>query len=384
MLTKQDLKAEAARLGFVLCGVTSAATPHHFAQYAAWIEAGRHAGMHYLATPRAMAARANPQRLLPGCQTILVLAAAYPAPDRGLTAAQGQTAAYARSIDYHTILPPRLEALAKWIADRTPAGLTWRAFTDTAPILEKELAQRAGLGWIGKNTCLIHPHYGSWFFLAELFLDIALEPDLPFTADRCGTCQRCIEACPTGCILLDRSLDANRCISYLTIENKGDIPDELRPRMGDHIFGCDICQTVCPWNQQAQSSPALNLFPPLPDTSAPDLVAALNLDDAGFRDRFRHTPLWRAKRHGYLRNVAVALGNTPRAEAIPALADRLLQDPEPLVRAHAAWALGHHRPAAAAQAALYSALQAEIHPDVKAEIQQALTRFSSTGNGRPD
>jgi epoxyqueuosine reductase len=212
-----------------------------------------------------------------------------------------------------------------------------RWYTDTGPILERDLAQRAGLGWIGKNTCLINPRLGSYFLLAEILLGIDLEPDPPFEADRCGTCRVCLEACPTHCILPDHTLDARRCISYLTIELKGEIPLDLRERMGEWLFGCDVCQMVCPWNRFAASAgdPA---FAPRPGVACPDLIQEIRLTPQAFNEKFKKSPIKRAKRRGYLRNVAVTLGNAGDSAAIPAL-ERTLQDDESLVREHAAWAL---------------------------------------------
>ena len=215
-----------------------------------------------------------------------------------------------------------------------PVRSAW--FVDTGPILERDLAQRAGLGWIGKNTCLINPAGGSYFLLAEIFLDLELEPDRPFTTDQCGTCTRCLDACPTGCILSDRTLDAGRCISYLTIELKEGMPPELRPLTGDWVFGCDICQMVCPWNRFA-SPEGDPVFRGDPDTRQPEPVGELALTTQDFNRKFKDSPVRRAKRRGYERNVAVALGNIGSAEDLPAL-QVLLDDPDPMVREHALWA----------------------------------------------
>jgi epoxyqueuosine reductase len=375
MIDKAALKAEAFRLGFWLCGVTTPEPPPHLDIYNAWITTGRHAGMAYLATPRALACRAKPDTLLPDCQTIIVLAAPYPAPPASVPANTAKIAGYAKSTDYHNVFPPRLEALADWIIQQEEHPIQWRGFTDSAPILEKELARRAGLGWIGKNTNLISPEIGSNFLLAELFLDTKIDPDPPFTADRCGSCTRCLDACPTSCILPNRTIDAAQCLSYLTIENKGQIPPDLRSRIGTHLFGCDICQTVCPWNGKAPVPPQQTLFPPIAALQPSSLIDELQLDDLAFRERFRHTPILRAKRRGYLRNVAVALGNLAQPQAIPALSASLHADPEPLVRSHAAWALGciaHPE----ALTALQSALKTETDPTVQTEIQQAMSNFS--------
>jgi epoxyqueuosine reductase len=371
MINKEAFRAEAFRLGFILCGFTTPDPPAHLDVYDDWIKSDRQADMAYMASPRALTIRANPRELLTGCQTIIVLAAPYPILPASKTENTGQIAGYAKSSDYHNVFPPRLEALADWIARQTNQPVKWRGFTDTAPILEKELAQRAGLGWIGKNTNLINPEIGSWFMLAELFLDIPIEPDQPFSADRCGTCTRCIDTCPTGCILANRTIDATRCLSYLTIENKGEIPPDLRPLLGTHIFGCDVCQTVCPWNQKPAIPPWKTLFPPLDALEPVQLAADLQLDNAAFRARFRHSPVTRAKRRGYLRNVAVALGNLAQPESIPALIASLQKDPEPLIRAHVAWALGRI-PSPEAKTALQSALKIETDPNVLDEINQAL------------
>jgi epoxyqueuosine reductase len=247
-------------------------------------------------------------------------------------------AAYAWGEDYHAVIPERLKALVDFLERQSGRAVPFRGFTDNAPVLERELAQRAGLGWIGKNTCLIHPVRGSYFFLAELLLGIPLQPDPPFTEDRCGTCRRCVEACPTGCIRPDRTLDARRCISYLTIELKGEIQEELRPTLGNWVFGCDVCQQVCPWNRFApqQGEPA---FAPRIGVPTPELVAELALTEEEFRRKFEGSPLLRARRRGYLRNVAVALGNQGDRDAIPALERVVAEEAEELVRRHAEWAL---------------------------------------------
>ena len=334
----QAVKQQAHCLGFSLTGVTTPDPPPHLDTYQRWLEAGYHGSMAYLAEPRARQRRADPRAILPECRSILVLGAPYPTPP-GLGAArsgnyQGQIAAYAWGADYHEMLPGRLQALVAWLENEVQSAVPARWYTDTGPLLERDLAQRAGLGWIGKNTCLIHPQKGSYFLLAEILLGIELEPDAPFTADRCGSCRRCIQVCPTQCILPDRTLDARRCISYLTIENKGAIPLELRSLIGDWIFGCDACQQVCPWNQRfggAEPDPALA------DSSTAGLLGLLALTPQDFNRRFKGTPVQRARRRGLLRNVCVVLGNTARGtedlQAVRVLV-RSLQDPEALVRQH--------------------------------------------------
>lgn len=338
---EQAIKEEARRLGFVLAGVAAPEPPAHLSTYQRWLEAGRHADMRYLADDRARARRANPRLILPECQSILVLAMPYssplPAGEGPGVRASGKTAAYAWGEDYHLVIPRKLRALAAFIEAQAGHPVPNRYYTDTGPLLERDLAQRAGLGWIGKNTCLIHPKLGSFFFLAEILLGLELQPDLPFPTDHCGTCTRCIQACPTHCILPDRTLDARRCLSYLTIENKGGIPPDLRPALDNWVFGCDLCQMVCPWNRFAPRDVDAS-FAPRPASAQPDLISALALSPADFNRTFKDSPVKRAKRRGFLRNAAVALGNVGGPAAIPALRSALA-DPEPLVREHAAWAI---------------------------------------------
>ncbi len=299
--------------------------------------------MGYLAGDRARARRADPRLILPECKSILVLALPYdsphpftPVPEGEGNGVRGRVAAYARGADYHLVIPERLKALVAFMEEKVGHPVAHRWYTDTGPILERDLAQRAGLGWIGKNTCLIHPRQGSYLLLAEILLGLDLEPDPPFAADHCGTCTLCIEACPTGCILPDRTIDAGRCISYLTIELKEDIPPELRPSLGGWVFGCDVCQMVCPWNRFAAEGDAA--LRPGRDTQPPSLIRELELTPERFNRKFKNSPVRRAKRRGYLRNVAVALGNAGDRTAVPAL-EKAREDKEPMVQKHAEWAL---------------------------------------------
>ena len=333
----QAVKNEARRLGFPLAGITTPEPPLHWPAYVHWLSMGRHGSMDYLTDPR----RADPRLALPGCRSILVLAVSYPDPGPAAKTKfaypTGAVAAYAWGRDYHLVLPERLKTLASFIEGQVGSPVPHRWHTDTGPIMERDLAQRAGLGWIGKNTCLIHPKIGSYFLLAEILLGIELEPDVPFSADRCESCTRCITACPTGCILSDRTLDARRCLSYLTIENKKEIPPDLRPLMGNQVFGCDICQQVCPWNRFAnpEHDPAFNAHPGLPN---PDLRVELALNPQEFNRKFKGSPVLRSKRRGYLRNVAVALGNSGDKTALPVL-EMVVQNNEALIGEHAGWAL---------------------------------------------
>lgn len=374
------VKAEARRLGFELAGITTPEPPPHQEVFERWLAAGRHGEMGYLATEKARQRRGDPRMILPECRSILVLGVRYPAPrdrqeETDSQGPAGRVAAYAWGDDYHSVLPERLQALVAFLEALVGHTVQNRWYTDTGPVLERDLAQRAGLGWIGKNTCLIHPQKGSYFLLAEILLDIDLEPDTPFQADHCGTCTRCLEACPTACILPDRTLDARRCLSYLTIELKGPIPPELRPSLGEWVFGCDICQQVCPWNRRFSAPLGDPAFAPRPAIAAPDLSQELSQAPSDFNQKFMTSPVKRAKRRGYLRNVSVALGNaftgTPDAVAVDALAQRLESDPEALVRGHAAWALGRIG-GEVSRRALLAAGEQEQDVYVRGEIQAAL------------
>jgi epoxyqueuosine reductase len=378
----ETVKAEAHRLGFELVGVTGIEPPAHFPVFERWLELGRHGEMGYLAKETARQRRADPRQILPDCQSILVLGMRYPAAgtvpaaDRAAEPLSddpaGRVAAYAWGADYHDILPPRLRALAAFIEKQAEKPISHRFYTDTGPVLERDLAQRAGLGWIGKNTCLINPRQGSYFFLAEILLGIDLEPDAPFEADHCGTCSRCIEACPTQCILPDRTLDARRCISYLTIELKGAIPADMRQQMGKWVFGCDVCQQVCPWNLRFATPDGDAELAARPEMQRPRLAGEVLLNPQAFNLKFRGSPVQRAHRRGYLRNVATALGNSGSAAAIPALATALASDPEALVRLHAAWALGR----LGGKAQLLAALASETDEAVLSEIRLALAKLA--------
>ncbi len=337
---KQSIKNKARQLGFALAGVTTPAPPPHYSTFENWLAQGHHGTMNYLAEERARTRRLDPRAILPECKSILVLATPYnPSSKEEGEGDKGQIASYAWGDDYHDVLPARMQELVRFIEEQVRAPVKNRWYTDTGPILERDLAQRAGIGWIGKNTCLIHPEHGSYFLLSEILLDLALEPDPPFATDHCGTCTRCLEACPTDCILPDRTLDASRCISYLTIELKENIPPELRGKMGNWVFGCDVCQRVCPWNRFAGEGDAS--FGDDPSTSlraVHSLTEELDLSPLEFNQRFKRSPVKRAKRRGYLRNVAVALGNTGDRQALPVL-QKALNDEEPLVREHVQWAI---------------------------------------------
>jgi len=333
---KEKIKDKSRQLGFILAGVTTPEPPPHYSTFENWLAQGYHGTMGYLAEERSRVRRANPLEILPECKSILVLATPYnpPLPPGEGIGVRGQVASYAWGDDYHDVLPARMQELVQFIEEQLGGKVKSRWYTDTGPILERDLAQRAGIGWIGKNTCLINPKQGSYFLLSEILLDLALEPDPPFLTDHCGTCRRCIEACPTDCILPNRTIDATRCISYLTIELKDNIPTELREKIGNWVFGCDVCQVVCPWNRFAgEGDPAFGDQNPLATRTNEVFISTRE-----FNQRFKRSPVKRAKRRGYLRNFAVALGNSGDVHVLPVL-QSALNDEEPMVREHAQWAI---------------------------------------------
>ena len=321
-------------------GFASAEPHEHRARAAAWIAEGRHGTMRWMA--RQTERRGDPSALLPGAKTVISVAANYyrgdwPAPDG---APRGAVARYAWGRDYHKRMKRRLVRLGRTIPALAP-GAGWTTAVDARPFLDRAFAERAGVGWIGKNTNLIRKEEGSWCFLGAIVTDIALPPDAP-ARNYCGTCVRCIGACPTGAITAPYRLDARRCISYLTIEHDGPIPLEMRPLIGTRIFGCDDCQEVCPWNRFAVPSADPD-FAERPDQQAPELIPLLALDGPAFRKRFEGTALLRAGRDRFVRNVAVALGNAGDSRAIPALERAAAHDTNAQVREHAAWALARLR-----------------------------------------
>lgn len=343
MTLAAHLKLKALELGFDLVGICPAVPSAHAEFYAQWVEAGCAGEMGYLA--RRIRERSDPRLVWHDCRTIVVVGLNSFVRDEGMgVPGHGVIARYARRDDYHNVIKWRLMALLEWLSGetgRSPASLG-RAYVDTGPLLERELAMRAGLGWIGKNTCLISHHFGSWLLLGELLLEIELPPDKPWATPHCGTCTRCLEACPTGALVEPHLLDARRCLAYLSIELRGAIPEALRPLLGHRIFGCDICQDVCPWNQrfsQASSHPA---FQPRSDLANPSLLELMTLKDEQFQRRFQGTPVMRAKRRGLLRNVLVALGNWANPAAQQTLVTAL-NNPDPLLREHAVWALDRIR-----------------------------------------
>jgi epoxyqueuosine reductase len=366
----RKIKEWAAELGFSLCGICPAIAPPGAARLSEWLAAGYAGQMHYLADRRE--AYADPNRVLDGVRSIVMVAMNYQtAVPAKPGAGQGRISRYAwGDADYHDLIRQRLNQLATQIVELSPDAQV-RGVVDTAPLLEREFAQLAGLGWIGKNTLLLHRDAGSWFFLGAMLIDIELDYDAPHHSNHCGTCRACLDACPTDAFPQPYLLDASRCISYLTIELRDAIPEELRSGIGDWIFGCDVCQDVCPWNSRAPLT-TFAAFEPRTDSNPMELIALFSLSDEAFRDRFRGTPLWRPRRRGILRNAAIVLGNRPTNAAVPALI-RGLNDPEPLVRGACAWALGREGQSAAV-AALRERRSIETERDVLHEIDTSLKR----------
>jgi epoxyqueuosine reductase len=331
---KAHLVSFARQIGFDSCRIATSATPAHATEFREWLREGAHGEMNYM--QRGEEKRCDPQKVLPGAQSIVVLALNYFQGEQGHrseSAARGKIARYAWGDDYHDLLSVKLDEIDQFLRG---FGGRQKCYVDTGPILERDHAAQAGIGWHGKNTMLIDERLGTWFFLAEILTTLELPPDEP-VRDRCGTCERCIQACPTGAITAPHRLDARRCISYLTIELKGSIPLELRPLIGDRIFGCDDCLDVCPWNRFAQVSQE-TAFSARRSTTGMSLREYLEMNDAEFRVVFKNSPIKRIKRRGFLRNVCVALGNAGDVSDIPAL-ERAAADPEPLIAEHAAWAI---------------------------------------------
>jgi epoxyqueuosine reductase len=417
----EALRVRAREIGFGLIGVTAPEPSGHMQFYRRWLAEGAHGEMAYLARDDSVRRRADLTGTMESVRSVIVVADEYAPPVAARAARSGRPrtagdearsmvaeadswahpsrgiiARYARGADYHRVLKRKLLALLRWLDEQVEGGVEGRAYVDTGPILERELARRAGLGWFGRNTMLINPRRGSYFFLGVLLVDVELPRDAPHTADHCGSCRACLDACPTGALLgRDENgaprIDARRCISYLTIELRGPIPRELRPAIGNRIFGCDICQEVCPFTRRfseqasepgyAARSPGEPPFRVQPEpgsssshpgTESPSLIELLEtaLDESSWDSFSRGSAIRRAGRAGFARNLCVGLGNWASPDAVPVLTSSL-SDPEPLVRGHAAWALGRVG-SASAVAALAQQSAGESDAWVSEEIAAAL------------
>lgn len=365
---ERSIKEHGKGLGFDIVGITTAQP--FLRDEAAAIDRVRNGlmdGLSWYTEERVHRAN-HPEALLDGARSIISLAISYRTEETGAGAEGpvGKIARYARGDDYHAVMKARLRRFVEGLSERAKRPVKARIFVDDGPMNDRAAAERAGVGWFGKNTNILTPSHGSWVLLGQVVTDLELQPDAPLRKT-CGECVRCIEACPTGAIVAPYVIDNKRCISFLTIELRGPIPRALRPLIGDWVFGCDVCQDVCPVNRKA----ALGLEPAFRqrhDFAAPALIPLLRLDDAAFQDRFRNSPVKRAKRVGLQRNVCVALGNIGDPSAVPALVEAL-KSGEPLVRSHAAWALGR---IGGAEAALAHALTTEKDPEVVEEVEAAL------------
>jgi epoxyqueuosine reductase len=341
MALEVDLKVQARSLGFALAGIARAGPADDFSRLQEWLARGYAGTMNYM--PRHAEARRHPKSILPEVRSVVMVGMEYAEYSGQGSGVRGQEAEgsnanrqtlsptariarYARGPDYHGVLRLKLKELLKWVQTQRPETYG-RAVVDTAPLLERDFARRAGLGWIGKNTMLINKHRGSYFFLGALLLDCDLQPDLPHSGFHCGTCTACLDACPTDAFPAPGWLDARKCISYLTIEHRGRMPEELRSNVGDWLFGCDICQEVCPWNRKDQTQPEVV-----------DPVQILEMDENQFRRCFGGTALERTRRRGLVRNAAIVLGNIGDRRALPAL-ERSLNDDDESIRDAAAWAM---------------------------------------------
>jgi len=349
---KESIRQQALALGFDDCRFTTAAAPASVGQFQDWLAENKNGEMAWL--ERNAPKRIDPQKVLPGAKSVIVLAASYEAGDKWRVASDmkrsrhpspvtrhGVIARYAQFDDYHDVLAERLKSLTEFVNQLGTTDTRSLWYVDTGPLLERDLAQRAGLGFVGKHTNLISRQLGNWIFLSEIITTLELEPDTP-EKNHCGKCSRCITACPTNAITAPFQLDARKCISYLTIELKGSIPVEFRKAIGNRIYGCDDCLAVCPWNRFAREGKLMKAHA-REELESPDLIELLQLDDAGFKSRFAGSPILRTKRRGLLRNVCVALGNTGDASTLPAL-EKATHDAEPLIAEHARWALEEIHP----------------------------------------
>lgn len=372
------MKAEAACLGFSFVHITHPHQPAHYPQYLQWLSNGFAAEMHYLTADRVQHSRHDPSALLDQARSIIVLGLPYSSSiDLNCSvdeenAPKGFIAAYALHEDYHRVLKTKARQFMQRLAPSVGQSVHYRIFVDSASLLEKDAAWMAGAGWIGRHSLLITPEKGSYQVIACILTDLDLPVDQPFSQDLCSGCQRCLRACPTACIQPDHSIDASRCVAYLTIEHQGIIPPELRPRISRWVFGCDVCQQVCPHNQSARSSEQMDAGLPLLGIQHPlNLLQEIQLSPASYQQKFQQSPVLRAPFQSYQRNLIVAMGNSQAAACLPILQEILLSNPNEILRLHAAWAIGQ-----LAHMDSYRVLKAGLRVEkdniVKQEIESAL------------
>lgn len=328
---EEELKARALRLGFSLFGIASPGPAESYERYIRWLDEGKHGGMAYLDSAYHRQTRSDPALLYPGLQSIIVLGYPYHLTSESAAGGEwvGRISGYAACEDYHSRLPDLLKPLCDMLVNAFPESPQPRVFTDSAPILERELAVRAGLGWIGRNSCVISPREGSGFLLTEIFTAMPLRTNPPYPEDHCGSCTRCLDACPTGCIQEDRTIDAARCISYLTIENKGEILAGQGGKVGEWVFGCDLCQTVCPWNRKVMTR--VDDGQTLSGFSVEKMLRVLRFTKDDFDHRFSSSAIKRAKLNGLKRNILVWMGNHRMREAVEIIEEILQTEEDPMV-----------------------------------------------------
>lgn len=336
---EEEIKARATSLGFPLCGITTPEPPAGYPRFLEWLDRKQHAGMAYLASTYHKDMREDPSRFYPGLRSIIVLGLAYPlsSPGQIKQQEQGLICGYACGEDYHKRIPHMVQPLIDLLNESFPGSISPKVFTDSAPILERELAYRAGLGWIGKNSCLVSPVAGSSFLLAEIFTGIPLQPDAPLDFDHCGTCTRCIEACPTGCIQPDRTINAEQCLSYHSIENRKTIPPDIMDKFTNQVFGCDICQVVCPWNRFSAIDRQLWSLPNL--LTIREMQTILLADDQTFNDLYGHSPVARVRLNGLKRNILIFFGNSKCAEVEKTIQELMDNESDAMLLVTARWAL---------------------------------------------
>jgi epoxyqueuosine reductase len=368
---KNEIKTEALSLGFSHIGFTTPDTPIHYDSFLQWLRDGHAAKMEYLKRPDTIAKRKDPRLLMQTCESIISLALPYtPANHKNDKNSEIKIANYAIGPDYHLIIPELLGNLMEKVRQKfSEVNFEFRIFTDSAPILEKDIAQKAGLGWIGKNSCLINPEAGSYFFLAEIFTNLPFEPDLPFLQDYCGNCSICVDSCPTNCILPARTVNANHCISYLTIENQESITEELRPKIDSWVFGCDICQQVCPWNIRFSKEPAINYFERSEVVQNLEIEKEILVDKKEFEKKFTSSPINRTKYQGYKRNLIVVAGNNFRNHYVDSLKFVIENEEDPMLRKLAIGVIFKNY---ADPDYFYKILENEIEKDVKQYINNLL------------
>lgn len=357
---KERLQVKAERIGFDLFGVTHAAPSEHLEAYRLWLREGMHGQMHYL--EQHLPLKENPTHLMSDLRSIVVVACSYYVPE-ALTQSDFQVARYAWGDDYHILMKKMLEQLGQELSDEVP-NFQYRAFVDSGPLLERDLASRAGLGWIGKNTCLIHPQKGSWFLLGCLLTNLDLPPDKPFEAFHCGSCTRCIDACPTDALVAPHLLDARKCISYWTIEQREAIAPHMHEAIGNWLFGCDICQAVCPWNLRFAQPTQHPDFYPREWLHQARLEELLLLTEAEFSRKIApRSPVKRAKYRGFLRNLSVVMGNSGKSDYLPVLAQAQKQHAnDSMLQNHFNWAITRLSAARASIASITNSEPRESRP----------------------